>query len=58
MKKFADKKFVNFFSLTFACKHYMRKKNFTKHEYLVCSGNRDGYKIWWIRKDSIRCNKW
>jgi len=49
---------VNFFSLTFACKHYMRKKNFTKHEYLVCSGNRDGYKIWWIRKDSIRCNKW
>lgn len=25
------------------CEHYMRKKNSTKHEYLVCSGNRDGY---------------
>lgn len=25
------------------CKHYMRKKNSAKHEYLVCSGNRDGY---------------
>ena len=25
------------------CKHYMRKKNTKKHEYLVCSNNRDGY---------------
>lgn len=25
------------------CEHYMRKKNSTKHEYLVCSNNRDGY---------------
>ena len=25
------------------CKHYMRKKNSTKHEYLVCSNNCDGY---------------
>ena len=25
------------------CTHYMRKKNSTKHEYLVCSNNRDGY---------------
>src|SRR5574344_2592987 len=25
------------------CKHYMRKKNSKKHEYLVCSNNRDGY---------------
>lgn len=26
------------------CDHYMRKKNSAKHEYLVCSNNRDGYK--------------
>ena len=25
------------------CKRYMRKKNSKKHEYLVCSNNRDGY---------------
>lgn len=25
------------------CKRYMRKKNSIKHEYLVCSGNHDGY---------------
>ena len=25
------------------CKRYMRKKNSSKHEYLVCSNNRDGY---------------
>lgn len=25
------------------CNHYMRKKNSSKHEYLVCSNNRDGY---------------
>ena len=25
------------------CKRYMRKKNSAKHEYLVCSNNRDGY---------------
>ena len=25
------------------CKHYMRKKNSSRHEYLVCSNNRDGY---------------
>ena len=25
------------------CGHYMRKKNSAKHEYLVCSNNRDGY---------------
>ena len=25
------------------CKHYMRKKNSSKHEYLVCSSNQDGY---------------
>ena len=25
------------------CGHYMRKKNSTRHEYLVCSNNRDGY---------------
>ena len=25
------------------CEHYMRKKNTKKHEYLVCSNNRDGY---------------
>ena len=26
------------------CGHYMRKKNSSKHEYLVCSNNIDGYK--------------
>ena len=25
------------------CEHYMRKKNSSKHEYLVCSNIRDGY---------------
>ena len=35
------------------CKHYMRKKNTTKHEYLVCSNNRDGYDDC-INKASIR----
>ena len=25
------------------CNHYMRKKNSSKHEYLVCSNNHDGY---------------
>lgn len=25
------------------CGHYMRKKNSSRHEYLVCSNNRDGY---------------
>ena len=25
------------------CENYMRKKNSKKHEYLVCSNNRDGY---------------
>ena len=25
------------------CGHYLRKKNSVKHEYLVCSNNRDGY---------------
>ncbi len=35
------------------CKHYMRKKNSGKHEYLVCSGNRDGYDDC-INKSSIR----
>ena len=25
------------------CKHYMRKKNSTKHKYLVCSNNHNGY---------------
>jgi len=25
------------------CGHYMRKKNSSKHQYLVCSSNRDGY---------------
>lgn len=35
------------------CEHYMRKKNSSKHEYLVCSGNRDGYDDC-INKTSIR----
>ena len=34
-------------------KNYMRKKNSTKHEYLLCSGNRDGYDDC-INKSSIR----
>lgn len=25
------------------CEHYLRKKNSARHEYLVCSNNRDGY---------------
>ncbi len=35
------------------CKLYMRKKNSTKHEYLVCSNNRDGYDDC-INKSAIR----
>ena len=35
------------------CGHYMRKKNSKKHEYLLCSGNRDGYDDC-INKASIR----
>ena len=35
------------------CNHYMRKKNSLKHEYLVCSSNRDGYNDC-INKESIR----
>ena len=35
------------------CGHYMRKKNSSKHEYLVCSNNRDGYDDC-INKSSIR----
>ena len=35
------------------CSHYMRKKNSTKHEYLVCSNNRDGYDDC-MNKSSIR----
>ena len=35
------------------CGHYMRKKNSTKHEYLLCSKNRDGYDDC-INKISIR----
>ena len=35
------------------CEHYMRKKNSAKHEYLVCSNNRDGYDDC-INKASIR----
>lgn len=35
------------------CNHYMRKKNSTRHEYLVCSNNRDGYDDC-INKSSIR----
>ena len=35
------------------CGHYMRKKNSSKHEYLVCSNNRDGYNDC-INKSSIR----
>ena len=31
----------------------MRKKNSTKHEYLLCSGNRDGHDDC-INKSSIR----
>lgn len=35
------------------CGHYMRKKNSSKHEYLVCSQSRDGYDDC-VNKDSIR----
>ena len=35
------------------CNHYMRKKNSSKHEYLLCSNNRDGYDDC-INKSSIR----
>ncbi len=35
------------------CGHYMRKKNSKIHEYLLCSGNRDGYDDC-INKTSIR----
>ncbi len=35
------------------CKHYMRKKNSAKHEYLVCSRNNGGYD-YCINKSSIR----
>lgn len=35
------------------CGQYMRKKNSSKHEYLVCSNNMDGYKNC-INKESIR----
>ena len=35
------------------CNHYLRKKNSTRHEYLVCSNNRDGYDDC-INKSSIR----
>ena len=35
------------------CNHYLRKKNSARHEYLVCSNNRDGYDDC-INKESIR----
>lgn len=35
------------------CNHYMRKKNSSKNEYLVCSNNKDGYNDC-INKSSIR----
>ncbi len=38
--------FVHIFSgkvFCLECNHYMRKKNTKRHEYLVCSNNRDGY---------------
>lgn len=35
------------------CNHYMRKKNSSRHEYLVCSNNRDGYDDC-INKTAIR----
>ncbi len=35
------------------CNHYMRKKNSSKHEYLQCSNNRDGYNDC-INKHAIR----
>lgn len=40
----------------FECNHYMRKKNSSKHEYLVCSNNHDGYSDC-INKESIRYEK-
>ncbi len=47
---------VHFFSgkaYCLECNHYMRKKNSSKHEYLVCSNNRDGYNDC-LNKTSIR----
>lgn len=38
------------------CKHYMRKKNSPKHEYLVCSDNHNGYNEC-INKNGIRYDK-
>ncbi len=38
------------------CNQYMRKKNSSKHEYLQCSNNRDGYNDC-INKQSIRYDK-
>ena len=38
------------------CNHYMRKKNSSKHEYLVCSNNHGGYNDC-INKESIRYKK-
>ena len=38
------------------CKHYMRKKNTKKHEYLVCSNNYNGYDDC-VNKSSIRYDK-
>lgn len=38
------------------CKHYMRKKNSLKHEYLVCTNNRDGYDDC-INKSGMRYDK-
>ena len=35
------------------CNHYLRKKNSARHEYLVCSNNRDGYDDC-INKSAIR----
>ena len=35
------------------CEHYLRKKNSARHEYLVCSNNRDGYDDC-INKSSMR----
>ena len=38
------------------CEHYLRKKNSTAHEYLVCSNNRDGYNAC-INKTAMRYDK-
>lgn len=40
----------------FECNHYMRKKDSSKHEYLVCSNNHGGYSDC-INKESIRYDK-